>query len=222
MSSDDAVALVKELLEKPEGDYWESLGTEENSGNTLSSYRKLNVEGKPATYFQIKMVQKFPDVEVDQFFKMVSNMEARKEWDKERCNDMEKVGDAVDNKQMYYMAGKKPPIPLVQARDFLVNTWRDESSFGDGKKAFLWASVEDSQKGVKEGVTRMKIDVIATIVEKNTDGEGATTGCKVTEFRAQDMAGDMQPIAIEKGSKMGPKKYFAEWVQAIKSEQHKK
>ena len=68
----------------------------------------------------------------------------------------------------------------------------------------------------------MKIDVIATIVEKNTDGEGATTGCKVTEFRAQDMAGDMQPIAIEKGSKMGPKKYFAEWVQAIKSEQHKK
>ena len=51
MSSDDAVALVKELLEKPEGDYWESLGTEENSGNTLSSYRKLNVEGKPATYF---------------------------------------------------------------------------------------------------------------------------------------------------------------------------
>ena len=90
------------------------------------------------------MVQKFPDVEVDQFFKMVSNMEARKEWDKERCNDMEKVGDAVDNKQMYYMMGKKPPIPLVQARDFLVNTWRDESSFGDGKKAFLWASVEDS------------------------------------------------------------------------------
>ena len=188
----------------------------------MSAWRKLSVEGKPATYFQIKMVQKFPDVEVEHFYRMASNMEARKDWDKERCNGMEKVGEMNDGKQMYYMEGKKPPIPLVQARDFLVNTWREEGTFGEGAKAFLWASVEDPLKPVRENITRMKIDVIVTIVEKNTDGEGATTGCKVTEFRAQDMAGDMQPIAIEKGSKMGPKKYFAEWVQAIKSEQHKK
>jgi hypothetical protein len=167
------------------------------------------------------MVQTFPEATLDQFFKMASDMSARKDWDKERLNGCEKVGETVDDCQLWYMCGKKPPIPLVPARDFLVNTWSDVKD--DKKKIFIWASVLDDKKkaGETQDVIRMSCYVATIVEEQKAEGEEEVKGCKVTEYRACDMAGDMQATAIDKGTKMGPKKYFAEWVNAIKADHHK-
>jgi len=160
----------------------------------------------------------------DAFWSMAINMTDRRDWDAERCNgltslmapknqtDEQKKFSADNNEEYWYFIGKKPPIPAVQTRDFMVRTWCDEKSLGEGKRAFIWTSCEHETKlADQENVLRMEIHVIATIVEKSDDGDG----CKVTEYRAVDAKGTMPDMAVDQGTKMGPKKNFTAWINQI-------
>lgn len=164
---------------------------------------------------------------------MVTNMEERKSWDNERLHGMEATNETDKNK--WYFIGKKPPIPNVVTRDYLIQCYKDlDDIFGDGKKVFLWHSIDDKEwndvlaqrnaekknsqnkeQPVKEepAIVRMLVEVIATVVEKNPEAEGK--GCLVTDYRSVDMNGEMLEMAIEKGSKMGPKMSYDVWVKAV-------
>lgn len=142
-------------------------------------------------------------------------MDERKSWDNERLNGMEALTDP-DDKDKWYFIGKKPPIPNVVTRDYLIQCYDNLGDiFGEGKRVFLWHSIDDKRHSTndKPEVVRMLVEVIATVVEK-TQGDDAK-GCVVTDYRSVDMNGEMLEMAIEKGSKLGPKMSYDVWVKAI-------
>ena len=194
-----ATQVLKNLLDRAEAD-WEKVIDTDNGDNHVTAWRKINIEGKPSTAMQIKLIETFPNATPDQFWELVTNFEKRKEWDTERVTNAEKLGDGENGGVIYHFDGKKPPIPMVSARDVVVNTYKDETNFGEGKRAFIMTSVEHETYPVKSDPVRLQVEVIATIVEANPSGNGTM----ITEIRSVDLGGNMFAIAIDKGSKMGP------------------
>ena len=130
---------------------------------------------------------------------------------------MEKVKDDV-----WYFCGKKPPIPNVKARDYLVKVtkWQnDPNGPGEdaGKWTMLWQDTTDDSKKVSDEMERMEIRCISVTVEKNESGNGV----KVTEYRSTDIKGEMAEASIERGSRLGPKMSYDVWKQAVEDGKYK-
>ena len=203
-----ATQLLKTLMEMPDSS-WDEAVNEDSGVNHITGFRRINIEGKASTHIQMKLVETFPEVTPDQFWKMATDTEKRGQWD-ERFANMEKLGDGENNGTILYFIGKKPPIPMVSARETLVNVWKDETSLGEGKRALITTSVERDDKPITDAYVRLNAEVIATIVEANPDG-----GCLVNEYRSIDVGGSMIGMVIDKMSKMGPKKNFEGWCRGI-------
>ena len=204
-----ATQLLKTLFEQPDTD-WDQCVDEDSGPNHITGFRRINNEGKPSTHMQIKLRETFPEVTPDQFWEMATNMDKRVVWDTERVQGYEVLGEGENGGTVVYTQGAKPPIPLVSARDTVLNTWKDEVNLGEGRRAFIWSSVEHEKKPVTSAFVRANAEVLATIVEANPGG-----GTLVNEFRSIDVGGQMLAMAIDKGSKMGPKKNFEQWCKGV-------
>ena len=107
----DALALFKDILGKPD-DYWDPLAEVTNKdGSSQKGWRKVGMEGAPATSFQLKMITTLPGAAPDQVFALASDVENRASWD-ERWKEVQILSDAHGGK-VAHVKLEKPPIPFV-------------------------------------------------------------------------------------------------------------
>ena len=149
-----ATQVLQTLLDRPEAD-WDKVVDKDLGVNHVTAWRKINIEGKPSTAMQIKLIETFPEATPDQFWELATNFEKRKVWDTERAANAERLGDGENGGSIFHFDGKKPPIPMVSARDVVVNTYKDETTFGEGKRAFIMTSVEHESYPVKSDPVRL-------------------------------------------------------------------
>ena len=86
------------------------------------------------------MVAHYPKIEPDAFWGLLTDLDKRMEWDKDRWVQSKRLGEEAGG-NVLHVVGPKPPVPMVSARDFCMIIWKDET-FGEGKRAQYCTSTE--------------------------------------------------------------------------------
>ena len=122
MSRDDLLQKLNEYL-GPDG--WEDLpeAAAEQDGCTLRTWRR---EATNATSFFLKCEQIFPDIDHEQFYDILSDVEERTKWD-DRWIDAVIVekNEEPHFHCIIYMKGRASPIPgLFSQRDMIYSAFQ--------------------------------------------------------------------------------------------------
>lgn len=167
------------------------------SDASKGSCKGWNRPGATKTTMAIRYELTFPNIEHDALFELISNLEKRIEWDSERWLKA-KVVEKKDQSTIINWTSKKPPIPLVNARDLLVEFFTVPNGAGEGRHVQIGKSVEHADCKKPSGMgsnERAQVHVMGSIVEKNPNGSGS----KMSHVRIVDMSGKFPGVAINKG-----------------------
>ena len=146
----------------------------------------------------IKYEHIYPNIESDAFWELNSNVEKRIEWDSERWNKG-KVIEKKDNSIIINWTSPKPPIPMINARDMLVEFFVVPNGAGEGRNVIVGKSVDHASCPPPKGWgsnERGNVRMFGSIIEKNPNGAGS----KITHMRNIDMVGKFPEVAVKKGN----------------------
>ena len=178
---------------------------------TLHGKSRKGIENANSFGFWVDMT--FPGVDVETAWKIMSNITERRVYDK-RLLDTEIF---EENENVCYMYGKskKPPVPLVSQRDYLVEFQKIRDGSGEGRHVLCSLNRVHNSKPIGTGffdLVRAFIHVHGMQIEA-IDPANPSAGVRLQELRSFDMNGNI-PNAFAEG--MLPemmKTQFAAWTE---------
>ena len=144
-----------------------------------------------------------PHLEPEQLFAVLGDVEQRVKTDPRWVSPriLEKKGES----SVLTFETAKPPIPMVSAREVVVECFSRENGFGPGQHAFIQVNTEHAEAPIKNGLgakVRANCIVAGNKFEKNPTGKGTL----VTELRVMQTGGNMPAVMIGKMSTSLPQK----------------
>ena len=162
---------------------------------------------------KLRLEATYPFMEAEDVFNLLGDLKTRMKVD-DRFESAE-ILDEKDDCIVFYHKSKKPPIPMVSAREMLYAHYKQQDGMGEGKHFICSQSVEHPSKPIKTGLTddvRAKIKFGGAVFFENPDGAGT----KTLEFRDFDFGGNIPGPAIAKMSDGMPVKSFQNNTGLIK------
>ena len=183
------------------------------SDASKGSCKGWNRPGVTKTTMSIRYEHWYPNIEPDVLFEFISNLESRIVWDHERWTKG-KIVEKKANSTIVNWTTPKPPIPLVNSRDMLVEFFSCPNGAGEGRHVAVGKSVDHPDCKPPSGWgsnERANVIIFGTVIEKNPNGPGS----KMSSVRLVDMGGKFPAVAITKGSENAPLKEFEKWSALI-------
>ncbi|CAD8137885.1 unnamed protein product [Paramecium octaurelia] len=151
-------------------------------------HTKLN----PQNELKINRIEAQVDVDPEAFISLVTNMTKKKEYD---SNFEEgRVIEQLDQNTTIYYARGKPPVFIVDARDFCVIT--RVYKLGDGHYLAITKSIEHPQAPLVKGIQRAEMIFAGWIVKKLPNGK-----TNIIMIGHMNPKGDIPKAIVNQGAK---------------------